>query len=88
MNNGAIKFFAGKGGRFDDPELREIAAEKEKICQALGNLKGLSVADVGSGTGIMLPLLNNAVGKNGKIYALEISPPFVKYLRKKKRFVL
>eukprot|EP00472_Partenskyella_glossopodia_P007704 CAMPEP_0197538928 /NCGR_PEP_ID=MMETSP1318-20131121/61083_1 /TAXON_ID=552666 /ORGANISM="Partenskyella glossopodia, Strain RCC365" /LENGTH=210 /DNA_ID=CAMNT_0043097483 /DNA_START=15 /DNA_END=647 /DNA_ORIENTATION=+ len=80
-----LRHFAGEnGGKFDDPELREIAAQKHKICKALGHLEGLTIADVGSGTGVLLPLLSQAAGEKGKVFAIELSEVFLGHLKNKK----
>ncbi|KAJ8605806.1 hypothetical protein CTAYLR_000545 [Chrysophaeum taylorii] len=70
--------FLGKGGKFEDPELRDIAAAREDIVSALKLTKKSVVADVGAGSGILVPLLlENA----GRVVASEISPGFRKILR-------
>jgi len=52
--------------------------------EALGDLTGKQIVDLGAGTGLFLPLLDAAVGKEGHVYAVEISPGFVELLQKKK----
>jgi len=64
-------------------ESREIAAAQEAIAAALQLKKGQDVADVGSGTGLFLPLLASGVGVGGKVYALDISPAFVEHLKQR-----
>jgi predicted methyltransferase len=66
-----------------ESESREIAAHKQGIVDALGLKKGQKVADVGSGTGLFLKPLADAVGVAGKVYALDISPDFVELLKKR-----
>lgn len=66
-----------------ETEAREIAAEKDAIVAAMQLKKGQDVADVGSGTGLFLDLLSNAVGVGGKVYALDIAPSFVEALKKR-----
>ncbi len=68
--------------QFED-ESREIAAAKESIAAVLELRKGQDVADVGSGTGLFLPLLTGRVGVGGKVYALEISPAFLEHLQQR-----
>ena len=75
-----LDVFAGKGGRFEDPELREIAKEKDNILAALGNLRGLSVADLGAGTGLMVEALSQRVGSDGTVFAVELSDAFQRHL--------
>jgi ubiquinone/menaquinone biosynthesis C-methylase UbiE len=70
--------------RYQTPEGRkEVAAnlnapdrdERQKpreLVQAMGLLPGMTVADVGTGIGYMLPFLSRAVGPYGKVIAEDI----------------
>jgi ubiquinone/menaquinone biosynthesis C-methylase UbiE len=49
----------------------------EVILQAVGVRPGMSVADLGTGGGAMLPLFSAAVGATGKVYAQDIFPDFI-----------
>ena len=51
------------------------------IVQALEIKPGMTVVDLGAGTGYMLPFLSEAVGPTGKVYALEIQKDFATKLR-------
>lgn len=62
-------------------ESREVFACREQILAALQLQPGMDVADVGSGTGLYLRPLSRSVGKQGKVYAIDISPKFFKHLR-------
>ena len=62
-------------------ESREVFACREQILAALELKPGMSVADVGSGTGLYLRPLSRSVEKEGKVYAIDISPKFFKHLR-------
>jgi ubiquinone/menaquinone biosynthesis C-methylase UbiE len=64
-------------------EAREIAVQKKAIVASLNLAKGDDVADVGSGTGLFLAPLADAVGVGGRVYALDISPEFVDALKKR-----
>jgi SAM-dependent methyltransferase len=68
--------------KFED-ESREIAAHKDGIVAAMQIKRGQDIADVGSGTGLFLKPLAEAVGVGGKVYALDIAPKFVEALRKR-----
>lgn len=62
-------------------ESREVFACRKQILDAIQLKPGMAVADVGSGTGLYLGSLSHSVGDEGKVYAVDISPPFVKHLR-------
>lgn len=68
-----------------ETESREIAAHKDDIVAALKLKKGDDVADVGSGTGLFLKPLAEAVGVAGRVYALDIAPAFVEALKQRVR---
>ena len=64
-------------------ESREIAREREAIAATLGLTAGDAVADVGAGTGLFLDLLARAVGPDGAVYAVDLSPGFVEHLEQR-----
>jgi len=64
-------------------ESREIAAQRERIAAALELEPGMAVADIGAGTGLFLPALDRAVGPEGRVYAVDISPKFLEHLRER-----
>lgn len=68
-----------------ESESREIAAHKQAIVASMSLTKGQEVADVGSGTGLFLGPLSEAVGVSGKVFALDIAPDFVEALKKRAR---
>lgn len=62
-------------------EAREIFTSRQAIVAALKLQPGMRVADVGAGTGFFSVLFAAAVGEQGRVYALDISPRFVESLR-------
>lgn len=69
-------------GRFE-VESREIYRERERIAAAAGVGPGLSVADIGAGTGFFSILFAGKVGPRGKVYAVDIVPEFIGHIRKR-----
>jgi ubiquinone/menaquinone biosynthesis C-methylase UbiE len=61
-------------------------AENMRLRDLVGVLKlkpGDSVADIGAGTGVFIPLLSQAVGPTGRVYAQDIFPDFLERIRDK-----
>ena len=74
--------------RFESSD-REVYARRYEIVRALALSPGMAVADVGAGTGLFTRLFADAVGPSGKVYAVEVSKPFLDHIaeltRKEKR---
>jgi SAM-dependent methyltransferase len=64
-------------------ESREVFAQRERIVEALGVSSGMTVADIGAGTGLFLPAFDRGVDSEGRVYAVEISPGFLAHLRER-----
>jgi len=67
--------------RFDDPA-RDAWQMPDRVIQALGVRDGMSVADVGAGTGYFTVRLAR-VGAGVKVYAADIEPAMVDHLKKR-----
>jgi ubiquinone/menaquinone biosynthesis C-methylase UbiE len=65
--------------RFES-ESREVYNQRGAIVEALGLKPGMAIADVGAGTGLFTRLFADRVGPEGKVYAVEISPGFLKHI--------
>jgi len=87
---------AGINDNFLDPDLdadawmkrfevesREVFAGRVEVMKALGLEAGDRIADVGSGTGLYLSAFSDAVGKDGRVYAVDISPNFIEFIRRR-----
>jgi len=61
-------------------ESREVFKHRRDIVQALGLKPGMSVADVGAGTGFFSLLFADKVGPSGKVFAVDIAPDFLKHI--------
>jgi ubiquinone/menaquinone biosynthesis C-methylase UbiE len=79
--------------KFEDPKLdvdgfvkrfesesREVAAKRDEVIALCKITPGMSVADIGAGTGLYTFPFADKVGKGGSVYAVDISPAFLKYL--------
>jgi predicted methyltransferase len=67
---------------FDDPE-RDQWQRPAEVVKALGLARGMTVADLGAGTGYFLPHLSAAVGEEGCVFAVETEPNLVVHLRER-----
>ncbi len=63
-------------GRFET-ESREIFRERERIADLVGLRPGMSVADVGAGTGVFTEPFARRVGASGRVYAVDIAQEFL-----------
>ena len=59
---------------------RDQEEEPEKALDALGSLRGMSVADVGAGSGYFTLRLSARVGESGRVYANDLQPEMLKIL--------
>jgi SAM-dependent methyltransferase len=59
---------------------REAEEEPDKALDALGNLAGLTVADVGAGSEYFTVRLSARVGSKGRVYATDLQPEMLKML--------
>lgn len=62
--------------RFERPG-REVYNRRHEIVAATGVEAGMTVADIGAGTGLFTRLFSDKVGESGKVYAIDISEVFV-----------
>ena len=67
---------------FDDPA-REAWQKPAEIIAAMRVSPGMTVADVGAGTGYFEPYLSRAVGPGGVVFAVDVEPDMVRYLRER-----
>ncbi len=56
---------------------REVFDRRFEIVKASGVTPGMAVADIGAGTGLFTRLFSQVVGPGGKVFAVDISRPFV-----------
>lgn len=69
-------------GRFEG-ESREVFVEREQIVALSGVESGMTVADVGAGSGLFTEMFAGKVGPTGKVYAADITPEFLNHIDKR-----
>jgi len=52
------------------------------VIEAMGLTEGMTVADLGTGTGYFVPHLARTVGKDGRVLAVDIEPAMLRYVEK------
>lgn len=62
---------------------RDVVTHKEAILKHLPIKKGDVIADVGAGTGMFEKGLSELTGPKGKVFAVEIAPSFVSYMKER-----
>jgi ubiquinone/menaquinone biosynthesis C-methylase UbiE/intracellular sulfur oxidation DsrE/DsrF family protein len=66
-------------GKFE-VESREVYHLREAILAACRIEPGQTVADIGAGTGLYTRMFSNAVGKDGRVIAVDITPKFLSHI--------
>lgn len=64
-----------------ETESREIFHQRQQILASVGLKPGMKVADIGAGTGLFTLPFAEAVGPEGKVYAVEIAKNFLTHIR-------
>ena len=63
-----------------ETESREIYHQRAAILKATGVAEGMTVADIGAGTGLFTLPFAQAVGPKGRVYAVEIAQKFLDHI--------
>ncbi len=69
-----------QGAEWLERSERDAEEEPDKALDALGTLTGLTVADVGAGSGYFTVRLASRVGSKGRVYANDLQPEMLKML--------
>ncbi len=64
---------------------REVYDKRHAIVDATGIVPGMAVADIGAGTGLFTRLFAERVGPQGRVYAVDISRPFIENIVRSSR---
>jgi ubiquinone/menaquinone biosynthesis C-methylase UbiE len=70
-------------GRFLDSNLRRWRQPPDKLIERSGIKPGMTVLDLGCGSGAFTNFVARAVGRQGKVYAVDIQPKMLKQLERK-----
>ncbi len=70
--------------RFDSPE-RGAWQRPAEVVELLGVEPGMTVADLGAGTGYFLSYLSAAAGKGGRVLALDPEPDMIRFMTDRAR---
>ncbi|MBA7466997.1 2-methoxy-6-polyprenyl-1,4-benzoquinol methylase, mitochondrial [subsurface metagenome] len=70
-------------GRFLDSDLRRWRQPPDKLIERSGIKPGMTVMDLGCGSGAFTPFVARAVGEQGKVYAVDIQPAMLRQLEGK-----
>ncbi|MDQ6732947.1 MAG: methyltransferase domain-containing protein [Nitrospirota bacterium] len=62
-----------------DGSQRDTDQQPERVIEALGLQPGLSVADIGAGSGYFTRRFVQAVTQKGKVYAVDVEPDMLQY---------
>lgn len=70
-------------GRFLDSDIRRKLQPPDRLIERSGIKQGMRVLEVGCGSGAFVTFVARAVGKAGKVYALDIQPAMLRQLKAK-----
>ncbi len=70
-------------GRFLDSDVRRWAQSPAKMIERSGIKPGMTVLDLGCGSGAFTPFVAMVVGERGRVYAVDIQPAMLKQLEGK-----
>jgi predicted methyltransferase len=73
------------GAPWLDREGRALEEEPERALEIIGIAPGLTVADVGAGSGYFTLMLASRVGPSGRVYANDIQPGMLDLIDRKRR---
>jgi len=65
--------------RFESDD-REVFVKRREIADVLDLKPGMAVADIGAGTGLFTRLFAEAVGRGGRVYAVDVSKDFLNHI--------
>jgi predicted methyltransferase len=70
---------------WDNEKARDAAGEPRQLVRLLGIKPGMTVADIGAGSGYYVVRLSPIVGPNGRVIAQDVVPEYLRGLRNRVR---
>ncbi|MDE6636798.1 MAG: class I SAM-dependent methyltransferase [Muribaculaceae bacterium] len=83
MNQSEIDFFDALAPSWDKNEIRSTPERVKNILGKLPISSGMSVLDLGTGTGVLVPYLSEIVGASGHVTAIDLSEGMLKIAQNK-----
>ena len=78
------RFFNQRAATWDKTCSEPDAAKLEQMAERLNIKAGSTLLDVGTGTGVFLPLLSSKIGREGQVVALDFAEEMLKKARSKR----
>lgn len=73
MTQSEIDFFDALAPSWDANEIRSTPERIESILSKIPLTTGMSILDLGTGTGVLIPYLSSIVGGKGKVVGIDLS---------------
>lgn len=83
MTQSEIDFFDRLAPEWDVNEVRSTPERIKSILAKLPLAEGMSVLDLGTGTGVLVPYLSDMVGSHGHVTAIDLSEGMLSRAREK-----
>ena len=83
MTQSEIDFFDRLAPEWDASEVRSTPERVRSILDQLDIRPGMSILDLGTGTGVLIPYLSEKVGERGNITAIDLSSGMLDLAKKK-----
>ena len=83
MNRQDIDFFDSLAPRWDAAEVRSLPDKVSYILDLIGLRPGMAVADLGCGTGVLIPHILRRIAPGGSLDAIDASPGMLAVAKEK-----
>lgn len=83
MTSEELQFFDNIAPKWDSMEVKSTPEKVREILHIIGIKPGDAVADIGCGTGVLIPRLSELVGPDGSVAGIDFSQGMLEVARKK-----